>query len=85
MAKKFFKVPKHDSGSTITTKTFFGSDSSMVVPNDDDALKGIKLESDQIVCKDDKGYYVTTAKHVDSGLADPNRYANQKSRLMLDN
>jgi hypothetical protein len=41
MAKKFFKVPKHDSGTSITTKTFFGSDSSMVVPNDDDILKGI--------------------------------------------
>lgn len=85
MAKKFFKVSKHDSGTSITTKTFFGSDSSMVVANDDDVLKGIRLESDQVVCKDDRGYYITTTKYVDSGLADPNRYANKKSRLVFDN
>ena len=85
MAKKFFKVPKHESGTSVTTKTFFGSDSSMVVSNDDEMLKGITLASDQVVCKDDKGYYITNSKHVDSGLADPNRYANQKARLVLDN
>jgi len=84
MAKKFFKVPKHDSGKTVTTKTYFGSDSSMVV-QDDDILKGLNLTDGQVVCKDDVGYYLTSTKHIDSGLADPNRYANKNSRLVLDN
>lgn len=85
MAKKHFKIPKHDSGKTITTKTYFGSDSSMVIPKDDEILKGVTLTDGQVVCKDDSGYYVTTLNHIDSGLADPNRYANKKSRLVLDN
>jgi hypothetical protein len=83
MAKKFFKIPKHDSGKTVTTKTYFGSDSSMVV-QDDDIIKGLNLTKEQVVCKDDVGYYITTTKHLDSGLADPNRYANKNSRLVLD-
>jgi hypothetical protein len=80
MAKKIFKLPKHETGQKITTKTFFGTDSSMVVQDDDENVKGIKLEAHQVVCKDDRGYYVTTKNHVDSGLADPNRYANARSR-----
>ena len=83
MAKKFFKIPKHDSGKTVTTKTYLGSDSSMVV-QDDDIIKGLNLTKEQVVCKDDVGYYITTTKHLDSGLADPNRYANKNSRLVLD-
>ena len=35
----------------------------------------------QVVCKDDNGFYITFRNRIDSGLADPNRYANAKSRI----
>ena len=71
----------HESGNEITTKSWFGSHASMVVepeevePNDE--LYLVHLHHSEVVCKDDKGYYVTDKTRLDNGLADPNRYSNR--------
>ena len=56
---------RHVTGNTITTKSWFGSHSEMIVEELSDGL---------VVCEDDKGKYVTAMSMVDSGLADPNRF-----------
>ena len=56
---------RHVTGNTITTKSWFGSHSEMIVEELSDGL---------VVCEDDKGKYITNHKMIDSGLADPNRY-----------
>ena len=56
---------RHVTGNTITTKSWFGSHSEMIVEELDDGL---------VICEDDKGRYVTNKRMIDSGLADPNRY-----------
>lgn len=77
MAKKIIKLPKHETGSVITTESWFGSRSSQVV----DTPEGLVLESNQVVCQDDKGLYITEVKNLDNGLADPNRYGSSETRL----
>lgn len=83
MARKVFKPRLHDSGSIVTTKTFFGSTSDMIVDlsqfNPIDRI----IQENEVVCKDDKGYYVTFKSRIDSGMADPNRYSNASSRIDL--
>lgn len=75
MAKNKEYRKKHDSGTTITTPSHFGSHSSMV-------LERTKYSSvtpiDGIVLQDDAGYYVTIPERLDTGLADPNRYSYEK-------
>ena len=56
---------RHVTGNTITTKSWFGSHSEMIVEDKGDGT---------VVCQDDRGKYITTMSMVDSGLADPNRY-----------
>ena len=56
---------RHVTGNTITTKSWFGSHSEMIVEDKGDGT---------VVCQDDRGKYTTTMSMVDSGLADPNRY-----------
>lgn len=80
MAKKYH-IQKHIVGKSITTKTYFGSDSSMIVDCGDPNIQAVKISEDQIICKDDSGYYITNKNNIDSGLADPNRYANKNARL----
>ena len=62
---------RHVTGNTITTKSWFGSHSEMVVE---------ELEDGKVVCEDDNGRYVTFADRLDNGLADPRRSA--KDRMM---
>ena len=86
MAKKIFKPRLHDSGTIITTKTPFGSTSDMIVDLSLHSLiEGghIVIQPNEVVCKDDKGFYITTTNRIDTGMADPNRYANSKARLEL--
>jgi hypothetical protein len=82
MAKKYLKPRQHDSGTAVTTKTQFGSDSSMLV--DLKQYKEISINIDDVVCKDDRGFYITNRNRIDSGLADPNRYSNTKNRINLE-
>ena len=73
MAKKYYKAPKHFTGRTITTKTPYGTDSSMVV-TDDKIISQVTLSDNTVLCKDDIGYYITFKNRVDSGMADPLRF-----------
>lgn len=82
MAKKF-NIPKHIVGRNITTKSAFGSHSDMIVSYEDPIIQTIKIDDNQIICKDDSGYYVTYKNRIDSGLSDPNRYANNNSRKLF--
>lgn len=66
MAKSYIK---HEGKVTqITTPSPYGSHSSMVVETDPLFVK----------CKDDLGVYTTTKEHIDSGLADPNRFSRRE-------
>ena len=71
----------HEAGNIVTTESWFGSHASMVVepeevePNDE--LYLVHLHHSEVVCKDDKGYYVTDKTRLDNGLADTNRYSNR--------
>jgi hypothetical protein len=80
MAKKY-NIPKHTVGKIITTKSAFGSHSEMIVSCEDPHIQILKIDDDQVICKDDTGYYITNKNRIDSGLADPNRYASQKARF----
>ena len=55
---------RHVTGNTITTKSWFGSHTEMVVEDREDGT---------VVCEDDRGKYVTYKDRLDSGLADPCR------------
>ncbi len=76
---KYRSAPKkNESGHEVTTKSPCGSHTGMVVepeevePNDE--LYLVHLHHSEVVCKDDKGYYITLKSRLDNGLADPNRY-----------
>lgn len=82
MAKKIFKPRQHESGTIVTTKTHYGSDSTMIV--DLQQYKSISINTDEVVCKDDRGFYITKKNRIDSGLADPNRHSNKNARVLLE-
>lgn len=70
-------IKKHKDKHTIRnieTPTPYGSHSSMVVDIDNQA-KGHNVPKDKVICKDEKGYYVTYKNRIDNGMADPCRYA----------
>ena len=87
MAKKHFKPRTHDSGSVITTKTPYGSTSDMIVDHTkyryiaDNGPVIINENLGGVVCKDDKGFYMTFKNRIDTGMADPNRYGNSFMRI----
>lgn len=84
MAKKYYKPPTHQTGLAVTTKTHFGTTGDMVVDHSKYKIVGtdnsISLKDNEVLCRDDRGFYVTQKNRVDNGLADPNRYANNSSR-----
>jgi regulator of RNase E activity RraA len=73
MAKFRYKTPQHSTGTVVTTKTHFGSHANMVI-----AISGVMIGENEVICKDDNGYYVTEKTKLDNGLADPNRYTLSK-------
>lgn len=89
MAKKYYKAPVHQTGQTITTKTHFGSTSDMIIDHtkykyvENNGPIILNNEMGAIVCKDDRGFYITFKNMIDSGLADPNRYDNPHMRLHI--
>lgn len=89
MAKKYYKAPIHQTGTTITTKTHFGSTGDMVIDHtkyryvENDGPIVLNEDMRAIVCKDDRGFYITFKDRIDSGLADPNRYANPYMRINI--
>lgn len=62
---------RRETGTTITTKSPYGSHKEMVV---DHLQFGLTLQVNEVLCKDDIHYYVTTKDRLDTGLADANRY-----------
>ena len=83
MAKYKPKPKGYDAGLVVTTKSPYGSHADMVVELDTLPLgsKVIHLDltdEDEVLCKDDKGYYITHKARLDNGLADPNRYSNKR-------
>jgi hypothetical protein len=60
---------RHVTGSDITTKSWFGSHSDMVVE---------ELDDGRVVCEDNRGKYITYANRIDNGLADPRRSAEDR-------
>lgn len=81
---KHYKAPKHSTGHAVTTKTHFGSTGDMVVDHSILQFDGkpIELSETSVLCKDDLGYYITNKSTINNGLADPNRYANDKNRVV---
>jgi hypothetical protein len=84
MSKKYYKPPTHQTGLVVTTKTHFGTTGDMIVDHAQYKIVGtdnpISLEDNEVLCRDDRGFYVTQKNRVDTGLADPNRYANHGCR-----
>ena len=64
---------RHVTGSDITTKSWFGSHSDMIVE---------ELDDGRVVCEDDRGKQITYANRIANGLADPRRSA--EDRMMED-
>lgn len=62
-------VKRHVTGTTITSKSWFGSHVDMVVE---------ELNEKEVMCEDQLGRYKTLRTRLDNGLADPNRYNNRK-------
>jgi len=71
---------RHQTGHSITTPSWFGSHETMVVDHNEVQIGGhdVTLSEEQVLCQDDRGYYVTEKKKLDNGLADPNRYSNRR-------
>ena len=89
MAKKYYKAPLHQTGTAVTTKTHFGSTSDMIIDHTkykyvkDNGPVILNENVGAVVCKDDRGFYITFKNHIDNGLADPNRYDNKPMRLEI--
>jgi len=71
MSKKYLKTVKDKS--VITYPSEYGSHASMVDKEKTENL----VNKDIVCCVDDNGPYLTHRKNLDSGLADPRRYANR--------
>jgi hypothetical protein len=74
------KKPKSTQTQTGKKATGYGSNSKMVVNHKE---LGVSLLQNQVLCQDENGYYITEFNRIDSGLADPNRYANPSARIQL--
>lgn len=83
MAKKIIKVPKHQTGRVITTKTPYGSTSDMIV-TDEEVLNKVTIAEDCILLKDDDGYYITSKNCIDNGLSDPLRYCQSYREIIAE-
>ena len=73
---KYSNKKRHETGQVITTPSVFGSHKSMVVVHTE---FGLELSDNELLLKDDTHFYVTTKDRLDTGIADPNRYANSKA------
>jgi len=45
----------------------------------DDLVELRDMEDYEVVCRDDKGYYITKRSRLDDGFADPNRYSLRRN------
>ena len=56
-----------------------GSHASMTNEDKTDELEALYGHSDQVVLEDEKGFYITEIRRLDTGLADPNRYPSRRT------
>ena len=85
MAKKNWgvKARRQSANSvTVTTPSFYGTHSSMLV-DPSTVTTDVTLAEDEVLAKDDCGYYITKTKYVDSNFADPNRYCHKDKRPVV--
>jgi hypothetical protein len=47
-----------------------------------DNASGVSCGPGVVLCKDDKGFYITLEDRLDSGLADPKRYSGERLNLV---
>lgn len=79
MAKsKSLSHKRHEVGRTVSGPSRYGSHAEFVV---DHSSFDLKIDDNQVLCKDDKGYYVTFKDRLDSGGADPNRWTEMRLSL----
>ena len=52
-----------------------GSHSSMINEEKTNELEALHGNSDRVVLEDEKGFYITEKRRLDTGLADPSRYS----------
>ena len=78
---------RHETGKAVTTKSPFGSHADMVVSPEEYHANGSRIYKGrgihtilecEVVCKDDRGYYITLKNRLDNGLADPKRYSRRQ-------
>lgn len=81
MNKKTTSKKTFDTSNVITTPSPFGSHSAMLV---DKSLFKVDFKDNELVCRDDIGYYITTKDRIDSNLADPHRYNNRKEVFLKE-
>lgn len=74
MAKKKVIIPEVKAKYEYPSR--YGTHSSMILKEE---TEDIGME-EVVICKDEYGKYATTTRHVDSGMADPNRYLFPKKR-----
>lgn len=84
---KFNNKKRHETGNTVSTPSQFGSHRSMVVDPEQyvsakDNGSSVSCGPGIVLCKDDKGFYVTLEERLDSGLADPKRYSGERLNLV---
>lgn len=74
MAKRRSRASsRHQTGTTISSKSWFGSHSDMVVE---------ELSDKEVICEDQRGQYITYKSRLDNGLADPRRF--ESNRIIPD-
>ena len=61
-------------------KTRFGSHREMLKEEHQESFDAL-TPKDKVLCEDEFGEYETEAWRIDSGLADPNRYARSRVKL----
>ena len=76
MAKSKNSKRRHDTGRAITTESWFGSHTSMIV---DHTQFNLELADNEVLLKDDTHYYITTKDRLDIQIADPNRYSKRNT------
>ena len=83
---KYNSSKRFDTGREITTPSPYGSHRVMVVDPDQyvsakDSGSTVECGPGVVLCKDDRGFYITLEERLDSGLADPKRYSGERLNL----
>lgn len=84
---KYSNKKRHETGNTITTPSQFGSHRSMVVDPEQyvsakESGSSVSCGPGVVLCRDDKGFYITLEDRLDTGLADPKRYSGERLNLV---